>query len=77
MTLPQESEWVGWMVLLCMAFTDGDGTECLERESFTKLASYQKVSCIRWPWLSNICVWFKMLSEISSTIFSPVSTQST
>ncbi len=43
-TLPHESEWVGWMVLLCMAFTDGDGAECLEKESFPKLANYQKVS---------------------------------
>ncbi|XP_072025253.1 LOW QUALITY PROTEIN: cadherin-like and PC-esterase domain-containing protein 1 [Amphiura filiformis] len=55
-TLPHESEWVGWMVLLCMAFTDGDGAECLEKESFPKLANYQKINRI--PGIRNI-LWRK------------------
>ena len=37
------TDWEGWMVLLCLAFTDGDSVECLERTSFTKLHSGQKV----------------------------------
>ncbi|XP_071784213.1 cadherin-like and PC-esterase domain-containing protein 1 [Asterias amurensis] len=50
------TDWEGWMVLLCLAFTDGDSVECLERTSFTKLHSGQKINRI--PGLRNV-LWKK------------------
>ncbi|XP_038054432.1 cadherin-like and PC-esterase domain-containing protein 1 [Patiria miniata] len=45
-----------WMILLCLAFTDGDSEECLDRSSFTKLHSGQKINRI--PGIRNV-LWKK------------------
>ena len=36
-------DWLGWHVLLCMTFSDGDLGDCLQTKSFGKLQPLQKV----------------------------------
>ncbi|XP_077979695.1 cadherin-like and PC-esterase domain-containing protein 1 [Glandiceps talaboti] len=51
-------EWEGWMVLLCMTFTDGDSSSqsCLSQSSYSHLTSYQKINRI--PGIRN-SLWRK------------------
>ncbi|XP_070558831.1 cadherin-like and PC-esterase domain-containing protein 1 [Ptychodera flava] len=50
------AEWEGWMVLLCMTFTDGDSSTCLGPSSYGHLTQHQKVNRI--PGIRNT-LWRK------------------
>jgi hypothetical protein len=45
-----------WLILICLAFTDGDAGICLERKDFQILKPYQRVNRI--PGLRNL-LWKK------------------
>nr|XP_006821655.1 PREDICTED: cadherin-like and PC-esterase domain-containing protein 1-like [Saccoglossus kowalevskii] len=54
--LISNNELKGWMVLLCMTFTDGDSSTCLSQSSYAHLEPYQKVNRI--PGIRNT-LWKK------------------